>query len=165
MAPAADVAVRPAPLTSPEARALISALNAELAPLYPEQGALHFRLDEAEVGPGRGAFLVAYRGGEPAGCGAVRLVSTTTAELKRMYVAPSARGLGVGRRLLAALEAEARALGASRLVLETGVRQAEAIAMYERAGYAPIEPYGEYVGSPTSVCLAKAIAEPESPSA
>jgi GNAT superfamily N-acetyltransferase len=152
------ISVRPAPLGSPTAQALIAALNAELAARYPEEGANHFRLDEDEVGPGRGAFLVAYREGAPVGCGAVRKIDAATAELKRMYVAPSARGLGLGRRILDAIEAEARALGAARLVLETGERQREAIGLYEGAGFTRIAPFGEYVGSPLSVCMGKTLA-------
>ena len=153
-----SLTVRPALLGSPEAQALIAELNAELSVRYPEPGANHFRLDEDEVARGRGAFLVAYRedrSGEPVGCGAVRMMDATTAEVKRMYVVPSARGLGLGRQILAAIEVEARALGASRLVLETGDRQHEALALYERAGFARIAPFGEYVGSPLSVCMGK----------
>jgi putative acetyltransferase len=152
------VSLRPASLRSAEAQALIAALNAELEARYPEDGANHFRLDEAEVGEGRGAFLVAFRDAEPVGCGAVRKLDATTAELKRMYVSPSCRGLGLGRRILEALEAEARALGASRLVLETGARQTEAVALYERAGFTPTERFGEYVGSPLSLCMEKVLA-------
>jgi GNAT superfamily N-acetyltransferase len=75
-----------------------------------------------------------------------------------MYVAPEMRGRGIGRALLARLEAEARTLGLTRLVLETGTRQAEALALYGRAGFTAIPAYGEYAGSPgTSVCLAKAL--------
>lgn len=139
---------------------LITALNAELSGAYSEAGANHFRLDPDEVADGRGAFFVARCAGEPVGCGAVRLLDAETAELKRMYVAPSTRGSGVGRRLLAALEQEARALGARRLVLETGIRQAAALALYRAAGFAPIPLYGEYLLSPaTSVCLGKTLAE------
>jgi GNAT superfamily N-acetyltransferase len=72
-----------------------------------------------------------------------------------MYVSPEERGRGVGRALLAALEAEARALGVSRLVLETGIRQSRAIALYERAGFASIAPFGEYARSALSVCMGK----------
>jgi ribosomal protein S18 acetylase RimI-like enzyme len=74
-----------------------------------------------------------------------------------MYVAPRFRGLGLGHALLTALEAQARELGLSRVVLETGVRQTRAIALYQRAGFARIEPFGEYVGSPLSLCMAKEI--------
>jgi GNAT superfamily N-acetyltransferase len=111
------------------------------------------------VADGRGAFLVVYQGETPVGCGAVRLLDAETAELKRMYVAPTARGRGLGRRLVAALEAEARALGVRRLVLETGVRQAAALALYRATGFRPIPLYGEYRLSPeTSVCLGKGLA-------
>lgn len=73
-----------------------------------------------------------------------------------MYVAPDMRGRGIGRALLARLETEARSLGLTRIVLETGTRQLEAIALYRGAGYYPISPYGEYIASPdTSLCLAK----------
>ena len=86
----------------------------------------------------------------------MRLLDAATAELKRMYVAPAARGTGVGRRLVAALEAEARSLGARRLVLETGVRQTAALALYRATGFEPIPLYGEYRHSPdTSACLGK----------
>jgi len=75
-----------------------------------------------------------------------------------MYVSPEARGHGVGRAVLAALQTEARALGLARLVLETGIRQPEAIALYERAGFSRIPAFGEYVNSPVSVCMAKDLA-------
>jgi putative acetyltransferase len=153
-----DLSLRPMPLRAPEVQALIAALNAELEGRYPEDGANHFRLDEDEVAPGRGVVVAAYRGGEPVGCGAVRKIDETTAELKRMYVAPAARGLGLGGRLLDALEHEARALGVTRLVLETGERQHEAIRLYERAGFARTERFGEYVGSPLSLCMEKRLA-------
>src|SRR5262249_4163748 len=93
------ISIRATSLGAPAARALITAPNAELKGRYPEEGATHFRLDEDEVGPGRGVFLVAYRDGEPTGCGAVRKLDAATAELKRMYVAPVARGLGIGRQI------------------------------------------------------------------
>ncbi|HEY7075127.1 MAG TPA: GNAT family N-acetyltransferase [Solirubrobacteraceae bacterium] len=151
----AALTVARADIRSPEAQALIRALNGELSSRYPEDGATHFRLDADEVAPGRGAFLIAQRAGTPIGCGAVRRLATGTAEIKRMYVRPEARGQRVGAAVLGALEAEARALGCARLVLETGVRQVEALALYERAGFGRIPPFGEYAGSPLSVCMAK----------
>lgn len=155
VAPRGEVTVERADIGSAVVRALITALNAELSGRYPEDGATHFRLDPDEVGPGRGAFMIAARAGEPVGCGAVRRIEPGVGEIKRMYVCPAARGLGIGRAVLDALEAEARALGLTRLVLETGVRQPEAIALYERVGYARIAAFGEYVDSPLSVCMAK----------
>jgi GNAT superfamily N-acetyltransferase len=142
-------------LSSSIAAAMIRALNAELAERYPEEGANHFRLDRDEVVVGRGAFLVAYSSGEPVACGAVRRIDADTAEIKRMYVAPQARRRGIAQQLLARLEAEAHRLGVKRIVLETGVRQPEALALYERAGFGRVPPFGEYVGSPMSVCMAK----------
>jgi GNAT superfamily N-acetyltransferase len=147
--------VRREELSSAVAQALIGALNAELSQLYPEPGATHFRLDHEEVAEGRGAFLVAWVDGSPLGCGAVRCLDPATAEIKRMYVAPAARGRGIGRAVLAALEREARRLGAQRLVLETGIRQEVALALYQNAGFVVVPPFGEYRSSPTSVCMAK----------
>lgn len=146
------------PLDGPVAQQLIAALNAELSGRYPEAGANHFRLDVAEVGPGRGAFLVACDGARPIGCGAVRKLDPATAEIKRMFVVPERRGQGVGGLILEALEAEARALGVTRLVLETGIRQPDAIALYGRRGFTRIPPFGEYVDSALSVCMGKTLA-------
>lgn len=147
--------VEEAPLDGDEARHLIARLDAELRRQYPDEADQHFRLDPAEVGPGRGAFLVVRVAGRAVGCGAVRRLSDGTAEIKRMFVDPAARGRGVGRALLAALEQRARGLGATRLVLETGRRQAAALALYQRAGFRPIEAFGEYQGGAQSVCLGK----------
>jgi putative acetyltransferase len=144
-------------LSSDAAAALISALNAELSGQYPEPGSTHFRLDHDEVGQGLGAFFVARLDGEPVGCGAVRRLDDETAEIKRMYVVPAMRGKGIAHRLLATLEAEARRLGVKRLVLETGDRLPAAMALYTRAGFVRIPPFGEYIGSPLSVCMARTL--------
>ena len=153
---ARNITIARTALTSDVAKSLIEALNTELSGAYPEPGATHFGLRPEEVEPGRGAFLVVYSGETPVGCGAVRLLDAATAELKRMYVARDLRGQGLGRQLVAALEAEARALGVQRLILETGIRQAAAIALYRASGFQPIPLYGEYLQSPnTSLCLGK----------
>lgn len=159
--------IEPEPLTSSVAAALIATLNAELSALYPEPGATHFSLDPSEVAPGAGIFIVARWQGHPVGCGALRRVRDAAlvrelgpqvGELKRMYVAREVRGQGIGRALLDRLEAEARTLGLARLVLETGTRQVEALALYRRTGFTTIPPYGEYAASSTtSVCLEKAL--------
>jgi GNAT superfamily N-acetyltransferase len=151
----ADITFERCDLRSPTALDLITALNAELSDTYPEPGATHFRLDPAEVAEGKGAFLVALCGNKPAGCGALRALEQGVGELKRMYVCPDQRGRGIGRRMLAALEAEARALGLKRIVLETGLRQDAALGLYTTSGYVAISAYGEYVESPLSVCMAK----------
>ena len=82
------------------------------------------------------------------GCGALRQLGADTAELKRMYVVPAARGRGVSKVLLAALEDAARARGWTTLRLETGPRQPEAIALYSGAGYRPTGAFGAYDGDP-----------------
>lgn len=159
---AETITIARAELTAEVSRALIDSLNAELASVYSEPGANHFQLNPEEVADGRGAFLIVCRDETPVGCGAVRLLDADTAELKRMYVSPIVRGKGLGRRLVAALEAEARALGVRRLVLETGVRQAAALALYRATGFDPIALYGEYCLSPeTSVCLGKNLLDHE----
>ena len=151
----AGVSVQKASVGSPIVQALISALDAEITERYPEEDANFFRLDEDEIAPGRGALLVATVDGEVVGCGAVRRLDDTDAEIKRMYVTPSFRGRGIGRALLAALESEARSLGATRLVLETGERLFEAVALYERTGFTIIPPFNEYVGARLSLCMGK----------
>lgn len=137
---------------------LIERLNAQLAAEYPAPGANHFRLDADEVSEGRGAFLVVRLDGRPVACGAVRLVDEPTgaAEIKRMYAAPEVRGRRIGAGVVALLEAEARRLGASSLVLETGPDSHAAIATYTKAGFVPCEAWGEYLLTPaTSACYRK----------
>lgn len=156
------VSVRRADLESDEATALIRALNHELSEMYNDPTANHFHLDPAQVTGARGAYVIAYLeaegGSEPVGCGAVRAYDDGTAELKRMFVVPRWRGLGISSRILHTLEEHAAGLGVKRLLLETGTRQTEALALYERAGYARIPLFGDYVHSPlTSICMGKTI--------
>jgi GNAT superfamily N-acetyltransferase len=82
------------------------------------------------------------------GCGALRVLGDGVAEVKRMYVAPAARGRGVAKAVLAGLEAAARERGWTTLRLETGPRQPEAMGLYSQAGYRPIEAFGAYVDAP-----------------
>jgi GNAT superfamily N-acetyltransferase len=105
--------------------------------------------------PPDGAFLVGYVDGEPVACGGVCRYDARTAEIRRMYVVPAARGRGLSREVLAALEEEARASGYDAVRLETGYRQSEAIALYRSSGYEPIERYGPYVNDERSVCFEK----------
>jgi len=96
--------------------------------------------------PPDGGFFVAFLDGQPAGCGAWRSHDDTedVAEVKRVYVADAARGKGVARRIMSALEEDARAHGRKRIVLETGTGQPEAIALYEALGYERIADFGHY---------------------
>jgi GNAT superfamily N-acetyltransferase len=104
-------------------------------------------------------FLLARRDGEPVGCGGLRAIDAAHGEIKRMFVTPEARGTGVSVEILAALEAEARERGWTRLVLETGTEQPDAVRFYTRQGYAPIPAFGHYAGSATSLCFGKDLDE------
>ena len=111
-----------------------------------------------------GVFLVGHladphRADRPAGCGALKPLAGAhgVGELKRMYTRPDARRRGVSRVILTRLEEVAAELAYSRVQLETGLRQPEAIALYDSAGWARIEPYGRYRDDPLSVCFGKAI--------
>jgi GNAT superfamily N-acetyltransferase len=90
-----------------------------------------------------------------AACGGVCRYDADTAEIRRMYVLPAHRGSGFSRLVLAALEDEARRLGYTRVRLETGVRQHEALALYRSSGFAEIPRYGPYVDDELSVCFEK----------
>ena len=136
---------------------LFAELNREVDGIYPEEGANHYRLDPAEVSPGRGGCFVLWIGDEPVGCGALRMLDADTGELKRMFVRPAWRGRGLSRRMLRHLEAEARRCGARRLVLETGTRLAASVALYESEGFREIGRFGEYAHSPLSHCMAKTL--------
>ncbi|MDO9398891.1 MAG: GNAT family N-acetyltransferase [Herbiconiux sp.] len=93
--------------------------------------------------------------GSAVGCGGLRPLAGGGAEIKRMYIAPEARGRGVSTALLRAIEQEARAMGLDRLVLETGTLQPDAMRFYEREGYSSIPNFGPYVGSELSVCYGR----------
>ncbi len=150
--------IRRESITTKTAQTLMSELNAEILRRYPEDGIeTHFHLEHDEVIEGRGAFLVVYGQDQPLGCGAVRLIDAGTAEIKRIYVVPSARGMGLGSQILATLEAEAKKLGASRVVLETGPRQPEAISLYAKVGYRQTAPFGNYGDPSLSVFMGKDI--------
>ncbi|MDX6324418.1 MAG: hypothetical protein QOK15_772 [Nocardioidaceae bacterium] len=154
--------IRPTPFTDPLVQRLVAEVQLEFVARYggPDETPLspsHF------VAP-HGAFLLAVRGetGEPVGMGGWRfrpdvtaLGGSTTAEVKRMYVVPAARGRGWSRLLLGELEASARAAGADVMVLETGTAQPEAIGLYESAGYVPVGRFGHYRDSPTARYLGK----------
>ena len=90
-----------------------------------------------------GCFLVAYRDGEPVGCGGLKLHGTGPAEIKRVWVDARTRGAGVARQVVGALEARARSAGARAVQLDTNRTLTEAIAMYRRLGYVEVEAFNE----------------------
>jgi putative acetyltransferase len=151
------VTIAAEPFDSPDARRLISALDAHLSSRYPPEQRFGPNLKPEQLAAGLGTFVVARVDGRAVGCGAVRLLDESTVEVKRMYVEPELRGRGVAKDVLAYLEAAGRELGAQRSVLETGIYQDEAIGLYRWAGYSQVECWGEYAGSPTSVCFEKKI--------
>jgi putative acetyltransferase len=140
------------------AQKLIHDLCAELSQRYGTPPSPFSPADTSAPGT---AFLVARRSGEPVGCGAVRRIDDLTAEIKRMYVAPTARRQGLARRLLAELERHAVAFGYRSVRLEAGTQQPDARALYESCGFRQIPAFGHYVGSPISVCYEKPLASPD----
>ncbi len=141
------------PLDAPESLDLVDAVQQEYVVRYGGPGVTE--LAAAEFAPPQGIFMIGRDAGQPVACGGVRLVEPGVGELKRMYVVPTARRRGVARALLHRLEAEARNLGATRLRLETGLHQPEALALYASAGYEDAEPFGHYAGAPLARHLAK----------
>lgn len=133
---------------APEATLLIAELESHLAPYYPPTSRHGYSVDKL-IAQGV-AFYVIRVGTAPAGCGGVQLFAPEYAEVKRMYVRPQYRGRGLAQRMLDHLADVARSGGAYRLRLETGIHQRAAIALYERAGFARIPPFGEYQDDPLS---------------
>ena len=148
------------PITHPDAQRLVDEVQAEYVVRYGGIDATPY--DPEEFGFPRGGFLVAYRDGEPVATGAWRrrddvevFGTRLTAEVKRMYVTPAARGTGLARKLLARLEVTATDVGCEAMILETGTAQPEAIALYESSGYARIDSFGHYRSSPMNRCYGK----------
>lgn len=142
---AALVEVEPTDPAHPDARRCLAAYMAELDRRFAGgfDADRSLPLDRDELVPPAGVFLVARLRGEPVGCGGYKRQPDGAAYLKRMWVAPAARGLGVGRRLLAELEDHARAAGAPVAQLETNGTLTEAIALYTSAGYAEVPPFND----------------------
>ncbi len=130
---------------NPAARWCVNQYFAEINRRF-EQGfdpALSIPADDDDFRPPLGVFLIAIADGQSLACGAVKTIAPGIGYLKRMWVADSARGLGLGRRMLQALEEHARDLGMSTLRLETNRTLVEAISMYRRSGYAEVAPFND----------------------
>ncbi|MFI5667202.1 GNAT family N-acetyltransferase [Streptomyces sp. NPDC051704] len=156
------IELRVVPYDHPDALKLNDQVQLRYQVLYGGEGDVT-PLDPAMFAPPKGLYLLAYdTTGAPVASGGWRSqdendegYSDGDAELKRMYVVPEARGLGLARRILAELEADARAAGRTRMVLETGDRQPEAIALYFSSGYTLSAKFGHYRTYDSSRCMAK----------
>jgi ribosomal protein S18 acetylase RimI-like enzyme len=140
---ASQVTIRTADPRQPAARSCLLAYFRELADRFeagfdPE---LSIPAHGEEITPPAGLFLLATLYGEPVGCGALKFHPDAPAEIKRMWVSPAARGLGLGRRMLTELENRAIAHGAAAVRLETNRTLAEAISLYRSSGYREVEPF------------------------
>ena len=144
--------------TSRAARGLLAELDAYLGPLYP--AASNHALSVEALARPEAEFLLARRAGTAVGCVALVPLGHGAAEVKRLYVRPAARGVGIARALLAALEAQARERGCHRLLLETGVHQLDANALYERAGFTLCGPFAAYREDPFSRYYEKPLPSP-----
>jgi DNA-binding MarR family transcriptional regulator/ribosomal protein S18 acetylase RimI-like enzyme len=148
---ASMVSIGPADPRSADARSCLRAYFGELSVRFPGgfDPALSIPAAETELTSPAGLFLLASLHGEPVGCGAIKYHGSNPAEIKRMWVSSAVRGLGLGRRILADLEARAAASGARVLRLETNRTLAEAIGLYRSAGYREVpafnhEPYAHH---------------------
>src|SRR5689334_20484555 len=131
-----------------DAMLLISELEAQLEPLYPKISRHGYSVEKLmEQGV---AFFVTRQAGVVAGCGGIELFGIEYGEIKRMYVRPQFRGLGLARLMLNHLAAYAQEHQLSLLRLETGIHQKEAIALYESIGFQQIRPFGKYQEDPLS---------------
>jgi GNAT superfamily N-acetyltransferase len=160
MAAAHPLVARVTTFEDPVARRLVLAQWTDMSLRYGEPAPCgeDEALPTGRFEPPDGLFLVVEQDDRSVGCGGFRACPQGpphTAEVKRLFVVPEARGLGVARFLMAELERAAAAAGYERMWLETGTAQPEAVALYDALGYVRIVPYGEYKESPQSVCFAK----------
>ncbi|MFD7661720.1 GNAT family N-acetyltransferase [Streptomyces sp. NPDC059788] len=157
--------IRPVPYDHPDAVLLDRLVQREYAQRYDDEGDVT-PLDPGMFRPPHGLYLLAYEDGRPLATGGWRSQDANPegyadgdAEIKRMFVVAEARGRGLARRILAALEADARAAGRTRMVLETGIKQPEALALYASCGYRTAPKFGLYRMYEESRCMAKSLVD------
>jgi putative acetyltransferase len=138
-----------------QAAALVEQLDALQGSLYPDES--NHLEPMAELFRAHFEFLGAFDGGTLVACGAAKRVDDTYGELKRMYVSPLHRRRGAAATILRALEQRLRARGIRLVRLETGIRQADALAFYRAHGYRSIAPFGAYRPDPLSVFMEKSL--------
>jgi GNAT superfamily N-acetyltransferase len=153
LAPELELVVRS--YADPLVQQLVAAVQAEYVARYggPDETAVR----DDEFDPPDGLFLVGLAGAEPVATGGWRRLTPELAEIKRMFVLDRARRRGFARLVLAELERTARSAGISRMVLNTGIHQPEAIALYESSGYAQVPDYGYYAGYPNARFYGKSL--------
>ncbi|OCP01108.1 MULTISPECIES: GNAT family N-acetyltransferase [unclassified Ensifer] len=151
--PAVTIALEP-PRQSAVVR-LLELSDAYAASLYPAES--NHMVDLSSLEQPAVSFFVARRDGDVVGCCALVEAGDGTAEIKRMFVDPEARGLRVGKLLLEALEAQAEQVGFQAIRLETGIHQPEAINLYKTAGYVERPPFGDYRPDPLSLFMEKPV--------
>ena len=142
----------------PDIARLVEELDGYLAALYPAES--NHLLDIEGLARPDVRFFVARRDGEALGCIALLVDRAGWGEVKRLYVSPRARGLGLGRRLLSALEAQALEERLPLLRLETGIHQPEALGLFRAAGFREISAFGAYAPDPLSVFMEKGLPSP-----
>jgi GNAT superfamily N-acetyltransferase len=141
----ASVEVRTEPFESAVAQDLVSGFEADIASRYPgwTPTGVGPSATAQDFQPPEGNFLVAYAYGQPAGCAGLKRLTEDTVEVKRVYVRPEARGLGVARALLEGAERVARDAGYTVVRLDTGRNQPEALKLFRTSGYEPIPDYND----------------------
>lgn len=138
----------------PDFISLVAELDAYLAETDGEENIFYRQFNTIDQ---LNQVVVFYEDHEPVACGAIKAFQGKAMEVKRMYTAPTQRGKGLATQVLAELETWAGELGYAKCVLETGKRQPEAIALYEKQGYQRIPNYGQYIGVENSVCFEKVV--------
>jgi GNAT superfamily N-acetyltransferase len=139
---------------NPDFLFLVAALDKSLWESYPENNENYWGNNVLELNPN---VVVIYLENVPVACGCFKKQEKKTIEIKRMFVSPDARGLGLAKRILQELELWARALGYTFSVLETLNKQQEAIGLYQKVGYEIVDNYEPYVGLENSICMRKQI--------
>ena len=152
------ISIGPEPPDSKDVLRLLRELDDDLSCRYTSMTRELIRgVNSSDLADPDFTLLVARSGDNPVGCGALRHLKANVAEIKRMYVAPGFRRLGIARRVLGALEMRARELACDAVRLETGENQPEAVRLYRSCGYYEIPEFGEYADSIHSVCFEKRI--------
>lgn len=153
----AEVTVQVQPYDSPMAQVLIAELQDEYVIRYG--GPDETQVDPREFEAPHGSFMVMLVDGVPVGCAGLRRHDDRQVEVKRMFIRRSHRGRGRSRQLLQWVEEQARSLGYQRVLMESGLQQPEAMALYESSGYEPIPGFGFYADSPENRCYAKTLVD------